>query len=105
MSNIIKFIPKPKPVSATPTQEELIESFIDEQLENFIVDCADSFEDVQEHILISDNDKFSKIAAFLRETMIATLYALQDKEHDIQDIADQLVEFNDNARVQEITVD
>jgi hypothetical protein len=111
MSNIIQFNPKSRSIPATAEeimqkqiQEE--EDFIDSYVERFIVDAASRFVDLDEHDLpIKFGDEPSKMLAFLRESLIATLHLLQSKEHPLHEVAEELVEFTDSEEIKEINIE
>lgn len=111
MSNVIKFVPKNNSsVPIPPGDLEALdrfreEEFVDKYVEQFIVESILTFEDAEKDKLLANDIQTAKMIAFLRETLLATLYLFREKPHDMQDFAYDVVEFAENVDVQEIDLD
>lgn len=111
MSNVIQFTPKRTPPKITAemvegVQEQAQNKFIDETIEHYIIDAVNNFVDMEEDDapLMSDENS-SKMIAFLRESLVATLHMLQSKEHPLHLLANELVEFTDTEETKEKDID
>jgi hypothetical protein len=107
-NNVIQFSPKKKPL----TPEQLIdlqlvaeEEYLDNTVEEFLIDAIENMAGVDVNMLLSNDEGVAKSIAFLRENMRAVIYRLQNKEHELHELADDIIEFTDNPNSIEITLD
>jgi len=105
VADVIKFPGKFKP--APPTLEELeavnlelIEDCIDRAMKNFIIDALHNIPDVNSDLLSVGDMPTQKILGLVRETMRAAILRLQDKHHDLQEIAEDIIDFDSDVREQ-----
>jgi len=109
MSNVIKFTPKkaakpsPEEVAALLAQEE--GEYLDETIEHFIIQAISKFVDMDKEILLKEDVDNSKMIAFLRETLFATLQMYKGVYHPLQSLASELVEFTEDPESENIQVD
>ena len=104
MDNVIKFPGrKPQQTQPTLTKEEIEinqkDECLDRCLQYFIIDVIENLDDVDPDILMSDDIETQKMIAFLRETMVSTIDMLQNKKHDIQKIASDVIYFSDEEEL------
>lgn len=111
MSNVIQFNPKKHLPRVT---DEMIEEmqlqdqneFIDKTIEYYIIEAIDKFVDIEkDNVPLMSDDSSSKMIAFLRESLVATLHMLQNKEHPLHLLANELVEFTDTQETKEKDID
>jgi len=102
-AEVIKF--PTKPVKHVPTPEELheqrlqlVEDCIDRNIRVFIVDMVENMPDIDEERLEDIDAHTQKVIGLLRETMRATIFRFQNIHHDLQDVAEEVIVFDDNAR-------
>ena len=102
-AEVIKF--PAKPIKHVPTPEEiqerthqLIEDCIDASVHAFIMDMVEKIPELNWELVEDIDPPTQKIVALMRESMRATILKFQDKHHDLQDVALELIEFEDDAR-------
>lgn len=102
-AEVIKF--PAKPVKHVPTPEELheqrlqlIEECIDRNIRNFIVDLVENMPDIDQELLEDIDTPTQKVIGLIRETMRATIFKFQGIHHDLQDVADEIIVFEEDAR-------
>jgi hypothetical protein len=102
-AEVIKF--PNKPAKSTPTPEELheqklqlIEDCIDRNVNIFIRDMAENMPDIDHDLLEDIDSQTQKVIGLLRETMRATIFKFQNEHHDLQDVAEDIIVFDDDAR-------
>lgn len=106
MAEIIEFTPrKSKPLPPSPEEIhnqklQLIEDCIDRNIRNFVVDVVENLPDVNEDLVEEIDMQTQKTIGLLRETMRATIFKFQDIHHDLQDVADEIIVFEEDAREQ-----
>jgi len=110
VADVIKFPGKFKP--APPTLEELeaanleqIEECIDRSIKSFIIDTLHNVPNVDPEYFNTGDMVTQKIIGLVRESMRATIFRLQDKHHDLQDIAEDIIAFDSDVREQIIEDD
>ena len=109
-ADVIKFPGKFKPPALTPEQleafnKELIEECIDRSIKNFIIDTLHNVPDVDPEYLNTGDLLTQKILGLVRESMRAAIFKLQNKHHDLQEIADDIIAFDSDVREQIIEDD
>jgi len=102
-AEVIKFTTKP--VKHTPTVEEinaqklqLIDDCIDRGVEALILDMVESVPDINWKLLEDIDTPTQKIVALMRESMRATILKFRDEHHDLQDVAEEIIAFEEDAR-------
>lgn len=105
MAEIISFPFKTKPVPPSPEEIhnqklQIIEDCIDRNIRNFIVDVVENIPDINEDLVEEIDIPTQKIIGLVRETMRATIFRFQEIHHDLQDVADEIIVFEDDAREQ-----
>lgn len=111
MAEIIEFPPrKSKPLPPSPEELEEIafeemEECIDRAVKVFIIDAVKNVTNVSDILLQTQEMTTQKTIGLMRESMRAVIFKLQGKHHDLQDIADEIITFEDDAREQIIEDD
>lgn len=102
-AEVIKF--PSKPVKYVPTPEELqeqklqlIEECIDRNIRNFVIDMVENMPDIDEEMLEDIDTPTQKVIGLVRETMRATIFKFQNIHHDLHDVADEIIVFEEDAR-------
>lgn len=95
-SKVVKKSPSPEEVQAQKL--ELIEEFIDNNVQLIIRDMVDNIPDLNWELLEEIDTPTQKVVALMRETMRAVIFKFQNKHHDLQDIAEEIIEFEEDAR-------
>lgn len=102
-ADVIKF--PGKPVKKTPTPEEIqlqkheqVEDCIDRNVQSLIQDMIENVSDIDWELVEDIDNPTQKVVALMRETMRATIFKFQNKHHELQDIAEEIIEFEEDAR-------
>lgn len=110
MAEIIEFPGKMRPLPPTAEELEVIafeemEECIDRAVKNFIIDAVKNVTNVSDEFLQTQEMVTQKTIGLMRESMRAVIFKLQDKHHDLQDVAEEIIIFEDDAREQIIEDD
>lgn len=102
-AEVIKF--PTKPVKHVPTPEELheqklqlIEECIDRSVRFFILDMIEHIPEVDQELLEDIDTPTQKVIGLVRESMRASIFRFQGVHHDLQDVADEIIVFEEDAR-------
>lgn len=100
-------IPFPRKNSVIPTEEETesfnklqIDNSIDRSVRFFVLDIVKNIPDIDTSYLEERDEATQKVLGLVRETMRATIYKLQGVEHELQNMAEDIIIIDNSVREQ-----